>query len=146
MMRLLRTLLVLGLFVAATAGGCSNPWAKQKASVKLANPASVHCEEVGGHLKLEKTLDGGSLGVCYFDSGGQCEEWALFRKECPVGGVEISKKTSPAQRSCMIRGGSFALVTPGSDSHRADGLCNLPDGEICGSAFVKGVPCPILMK
>ncbi|MDG2049603.1 MAG: DUF333 domain-containing protein [Myxococcota bacterium] len=146
MMRSGGLLLVLGLVFSTSAGGCSNPWATQKASTKLANPASVHCGEVGGTLELEKTLDGGTLGICYFDSGGQCEEWALFRKECPVGGVKISKTTSPAQRSCVIRGGSFELVTPASDSHRADGLCNLPDGEICGSAFVKGVPCPILMK
>ena len=67
MMGVWRFFLGLGLMVVTTAGGCSKPWAKQKASVRLANPASVHCEEVGGHLKLEKTLDGGSLGVCYFD-------------------------------------------------------------------------------
>lgn len=145
MTRLTKVMLIAALFLAQALLGCSNPWGQGK-QTGLANPASVHCGKVGGTLKLQRTLDGGSMGICYFEGDHQCEEWALFRKECPVGGVEISKGMSPAQRSCLIRGGEFVLVTPASSSHRADGLCNLPDGEICGSAFVKGVPCPILMQ
>ncbi len=52
--------------------------------LKLANPASVHCEQNGGKLKI-MTGDGGQSGVCLFDDGTRCEEWRFFRKECAPG-------------------------------------------------------------
>jgi predicted metal-dependent phosphoesterase TrpH len=30
--------------------------------------------------------DGGEYGICVFEDNRQCEEWALFRGECPAGG------------------------------------------------------------
>ena len=60
---------------------------KGEASTQLANPASVNCTKSGGHLAIEKRGDGGEYGVCYFDDNKACEEWALFRGECPQGGV-----------------------------------------------------------
>lgn len=50
-------------------------------AVGLANPASVHCQQVGGRLEIrrESGLTPGEYGVCVFPDGRQCEEWALFR-------------------------------------------------------------------
>ncbi|MCB2224537.1 MAG: DUF333 domain-containing protein [Actinobacteria bacterium] len=52
----------------------------------LANPASVFCIEQGGALDLRTDEDGGQVGVCVFDDGSECEEWAYFRGECTPGG------------------------------------------------------------
>lgn len=48
----------------------------------LANPASVHCEEVGGTLDIRTGTDGGQVGYCIFPDKSECEEWALLRNEC----------------------------------------------------------------
>ena len=55
----------------------------------LANPASVHCEEQGGTLEMRTDADGGQYGVCLFDDGSECEEWAYFRGECVPGDTQL---------------------------------------------------------
>ena len=52
---------------------------------ELANPASVHCIEQGGSLEIRKDESGGEFGVCIFEDGSECEEWAYFRGECEPG-------------------------------------------------------------
>jgi putative hemolysin len=47
----------------------------------MANPASVHCKNIGGHLDI-KDETAGQVGYCTLPSGKVCEEWALFRGEC----------------------------------------------------------------
>lgn len=78
-------LLLWGLSGCQTAPAPGNDAAGKSA---IANPASTHCIEVGGSLMIKKGDDGGEYGVCSFKGGRQCEEWALFRGECPVGGIE----------------------------------------------------------
>jgi len=52
-------------------------------AIGMANPASVHCRSEGGRLDIRRNAEGGEYGVCVFDDGRQCEEWALFRdKRC----------------------------------------------------------------
>ena len=58
--------------------------------MQLTNPASVHCGEVGGELRIESLGNSGEVGVCWFEDGRQCEEWALLRGECPVGGRRVT--------------------------------------------------------
>ena len=48
---------------------------------QLANPASTYCIEHNGKLDI-KDSSGGQYGVCTFDNGSSCEEWAYFRGEC----------------------------------------------------------------
>ncbi len=52
---------------------------------EMANPASVYCEEQGGTLDIRTADDGGQYGICIFDDGSECEEWAYFRDECQPG-------------------------------------------------------------
>lgn len=47
----------------------------------VANPASVYCREIGGELTMVEG-EGGTSGVCKKD-GAECDEWALYRGECP---------------------------------------------------------------
>jgi putative hemolysin len=80
--------------------------ANKKQLIGLANPSSVNCVNKGGHIQMEKAEGGGTYGVCVFKDNKQCEEWALFREECPLGGVEVGGLPKKV-RHCVIRGGSF---------------------------------------
>jgi putative hemolysin len=53
----------------------------------IANPASENCVQQGGAVSIQKNSDGSEYGLCVFPDGKQCEEWALLRGECPVGGI-----------------------------------------------------------
>ncbi|OBQ69935.1 putative hemolysin [Mesorhizobium erdmanii] len=53
--------------------------------VAMANPASVHCGEIGGRLVIRKDRAGNEYGFCRLPKGRLCEEWALFRDNKCVG-------------------------------------------------------------
>ena len=88
---------------------------------QIANPASVNCVEKGGRLEIKKGPRG-EYGVCFFDDNRQCEEWAMFRGDCPVGGVKITGYVTDAERFCAIRGGKVNMK---------DGTCAM-GGKVCG--------------
>lgn len=50
--------------------------------VGLPNPASVNCIEQGGTLEWVIS-DKGEHSLCHLPDGTICEEWKLFRGECP---------------------------------------------------------------
>ncbi|MEO8727585.1 MAG: DUF333 domain-containing protein [Acidobacteriaceae bacterium] len=58
------------------------PAGRQSSNTGLANPASVNCAKQGGKLDIRNNSSGGEYGMCMFPNGKQCEEWALFRKQC----------------------------------------------------------------
>lgn len=88
----------------------------------LANPASVNCKKVGGTTQI---MNGpvGQYGLCNFEDDQACEEWALFRGECPVGGVKTTGFDTIEQKYCAWIGGQTLAV--------ADAKCSLPGGKIC---------------
>jgi putative hemolysin len=94
------------------------------AQAQLANPASQRCAQEGGTLQLEQRPDGAQFGVCVFTDNRQCEEWAMFKVECPVGGLRVTGYLTPASRYCAITGGHYT---------DADGSCSLPGGKTCDS-------------
>ena len=99
---------------------------------QLANPASQNCVDQGGALTIETRGDGGQYGVCTFEDNRQCEEWALFRGQCPVGGVKVTGYATDAARYCAITGGEYqAHASVGSSSDEEQGTCTLPDGTSC---------------
>jgi len=61
-------------------------------NVSIANPASTYCIENDGELKIRKNEDGGEYGVCIFESGKECEEWAYFNGECNNECLEVENK------------------------------------------------------
>ncbi|MGI9134248.1 MAG: putative hemolysin [Rhodoferax sp.] len=62
----------------------------------MPNPASVHCEKVGGTVITLRKPDG-EVGMCRLPSGSVCGEWALFRGECPTPPTApAASATSPA--------------------------------------------------
>lgn len=64
-----------GLLTLLLLAGCTQV-------VQVGNPASRHCTELGGQVTITRQQDGAEVGLCLFPNGRQCEEWALYRKEC----------------------------------------------------------------
>ena len=131
--RLLR--LVLALCITATVVGCASttqPQATptQGSAGQIANPASENCVEQGGTLAIQERSDGGQYGVCIFEDNGQCEEWAMFRGDCPVGGVKITGYVTPAAQYCAINGGEYQ-VTDSSNTDQEQGTCTFKNGQTC---------------
>ena len=71
-MRYLALLLVLPLMACLPE--------EEKSKTTLANPASVHCAEKGGTVKIV-TEAAGQVGYCHLADGSVMEEWALFRRD-----------------------------------------------------------------
>lgn len=88
-------------------------------SFAIENPASAYCAKVGGKTIIEKLPSQDEIGVCSFGHKMECEEWALFRKKCPIGGVS-TKYVNKEERYCVILGGKFA-----------NNLCKLSNKHSC---------------
>jgi hypothetical protein len=57
-------------------------------NVRLPNPASMYCIDHDGELEIVDT-DEGQVGYCILTDGTRCEEWDLYRGECPVPNEEV---------------------------------------------------------
>jgi len=124
---------ILVLFLALSA--CSVDPAPRP---HLANPASQNCVEKGGKLVIEQQPDGGQYGVCVFGDNRQCEEWALMRGECPVGGIRVTGYVTPAARYCAMTGGNYAVVAR-SGAADEQGFCTVSGGRTCdANAYYRG--------
>ncbi|OGQ97940.1 MAG: hypothetical protein A2284_11490 [Deltaproteobacteria bacterium RIFOXYA12_FULL_61_11] len=55
--------------------------------IGMANPAAVKCSEDGVDSRTVET-EAGQHGICIFEDGSECEEWAYFRGECEPGDCE----------------------------------------------------------
>ena len=135
-------LLALIVWLAACTAGSDNATEPTAVPVEptaaIANPASVNCAEVGGALQIEARPDGAEFGVCYFDDNRQCEEWALLRGDCPVGGVKVTGYITEGGRFCAITGGSYSS-TGNNAAGEEVGVCTLPDGRQCdATAYYEG--------
>ena len=119
---ILVSLLILPMLIFAACSSAS--------STDIANPASENCVEQGGTVVIEERGDGGQYGVCTFEENRQCEEWAMMRGDCPVGGIKVTGYVTDAARFCAITGGTYE-VTGTDDSGEEQGTCTLPGGKIC---------------
>jgi putative hemolysin len=121
------TMSIAALWLVA---GCAGASAQVQAPQRLANPASLNCATLGGALKIERRPDGGQFGVCVFTDNYQCEEWAMLRGECPLGGLRVTGYITPAARYCAITGGRYTVVAR-SGAVDEQGACALPGGKAC---------------
>lgn len=139
------------LFVLLVSGGCAavieskynlHDSAQQKgnateqgAPIGLANPASRNCIGLGGRLEM-RTSKAGEYGICLFDDNRQCEEWALFRGQCPAGGLKVTGYDNEAEVYCAITGGQVEGVgTPTP-------MCKRVDGTYCNAQANLDGDCP----
>lgn len=127
-----------------------NPTVQPPANTQIANPASTNCTAKGGKLEIvDKVIDGkdrGQYGICYFEDNRQCEEWALMRGECPVGGVKVTGYITEAATYCAITGGEYAVTkqSPDTKPENEQGTCTLKSGKVCDAQdYYKGA-CPVM--
>jgi len=125
MMMIVPTVLALALL----AGACGDDDQNEQG---LPNPASVYCDEQGGTLDIRTDDDGNQYGVCVFDDGSECDEWAFYRGECSPG-ESLAGETgiaNPASVYCVEQGGTLDLES---------GMCTFADGSECDEwAFYRG--------
>lgn len=132
MNRIVVAIVCCALLVAFLGACGSSPTlvpATPTSQVEIANPASQACIAAGGTLAIEARGDGGQIGVCYFEDNRQCEEWALFRGECPAGGLKVTGYVTPAGRYCAITGGEYQVT--GSSGAQEQGTCMFKNGKAC---------------
>jgi putative hemolysin len=107
----------------------------------IANPASVNCIDRGGTLTIVRKASGGEYGICTFAGGRQCEEWALWRGDCPPGGVDITGSDDAAARYCLITGGVYSTKMQDDEQSRKS-LCTLRDKTPCDAQEYYTGKCP----
>lgn len=107
--------------------------ATKKTTQQLANPASENCAKVGGTLIIKTRGDGGQYGLCQFEDNQACEEWALYRGECPIGGVKTTGFDTVEQQYCAWVGGKTLAVPNAS--------CTLPSGKVCADKALYNGTC-----
>jgi len=115
-------------------------------SSQIANPASVNCLQKGGRLEIRTTADASQYGVCIFNDGSACEEWAFLRGECAPAssstpGANNPQIVNPASAYCEQNDGTLEIrtATDGSQS----GVCVFTDGSECEEwAFYRGECAP----
>mmetsp|Transcript_718 Transcript_718/g.2121 ORF Transcript_718/g.2121 Transcript_718/m.2121 type:complete len:234 (-) Transcript_718:129-830(-) len=80
-------------------------------AVGMGNPASVHCESMGGTVEIRKDESGNKYGICVLEDGNECEEWSYFRGECGAsspssGEGEADEVVGPTMGGEGLTGGS----------------------------------------
>ncbi len=73
-------------------GECQ-PGQSNAAPIGMPNPAAVYCEEQGGTIDIRTDAEGNQYGVCMFEDGSECDEWAFYRGECQPG--EMTEAPAP---------------------------------------------------
>ncbi len=104
------------------------------ASVQMANPASTNCLKQGGKIEIQTRGDGGQYGLCYFEDNRACEEWALMRGDCPLGGRKTTGFDTIDQKYCAWLGGDTYAVP--------DSICTFKDGSKCPTIDFYNGKCP----
>ena len=132
------TLILSGAVLA----GCSSEEAEPSRPVGLANPASENCVAKGGQSRIETAGSGAQYGVCLFEDNRQCEEWALLRGACPVGGIKVTGFVTPQARYCAIRGGNYVVTAQQTATAREQGNCTLPGKPACDALALYEERCP----
>lgn len=101
----------------------------------LSDPASEYCIKVGGDLKAQTRSDGGEYSLCNFANDQSCEELALYRRDCPIGGVKTAGFNTPEQIYCVQLGGKTAASE--------NAKCTLPNGKVCSNSDLYSGKCQI---
>lgn len=135
--KLVSIVCITTILVGCASTATPQPTPTSEPAAQIANPASENCVKQGGTLVIQKRGDGGEYGVCLFEDNRQCEEWALFRGECPVGGLKITGYVTLAAQFCVITGGTYQ-ITGSSNTDQEQGTCTFKNGQTCdaGDYFV----------
>ena len=111
-----------------------NDWVKNN-KTWLANPASTNCIQKWGKIEMRQNKKW-EYGVCFFEDNRQCEERALLRGDCPVGGMKVTGYQTDAEVYCAI---SWWEVQ-GLDTDTP--MCKRVDGTLCNAQANLDGDCP----
>ncbi|MGB9637655.1 MAG: DUF333 domain-containing protein, partial [Microgenomates group bacterium] len=76
----------------------------------IANPAAKNCLDKGGKIEpLQETA--GTIGICKFDDGTECEEWKFYRNECGKGQTTKADTSHPYQGLISKKGSDYIFKT-----------------------------------
>jgi hypothetical protein len=103
---------------------------------KIGNPASQNCLKSGGKWTAEEG-PAGQYGVCTMPDGKACEEWALYRGECPEAGVDVSAYSNQADRYCLLTGNDITVEGKEGDA----GTCKVGNDECSAQVFFETGKC-----
>jgi len=128
MKRIFTFIIILLALTACTAPKVQapEPAATDIPQVNKPNPASVYCTQNGNKLEIRTAADDSQSGVCVFQDGSTCDEWAYFRGECgstaqkrptPTLTVEATKKASGGDPGGNASGG---FMPPGTSEKIVD--------------------------
>jgi putative hemolysin/predicted secreted protein len=138
------------LVLLVVAAGCTQQTVTPPVTTKvpgMANPASVYCGQTGGTTVIRQDASGGQYGMCSFNNGTSCEEWALFRGEGCRAGVAAATTTAPsagianpASVACIDAGGSLEIKEDTTGGQY--GMCTFANGTSCEEwALFRGEGC-----
>lgn len=138
-----RSTTLLGtVFVLFTAITFSDQITGAEEGPEIANPASQFCIQSGGELSIRTDNDGGQYGVCVFDDNRQCEEWAMLRGRCPLGGRKLTGYLTDEARYCVITGGRYVQAeTTTNQTREQQDFCELAGGITCDALEYFGGDC-----
>ncbi len=60
-------------------------------AARAENPASMNCIQNNGKLEIQQTPQGEQV-YCLLPGGKRCEEWDMFRGNCPTRTVNVNMK------------------------------------------------------
>jgi len=133
----LRSLIGSLIVIALVAVGCSNDGSDTTTTemAGLPNPASVYCEDQGGTVEIRTDAAGNQYGICVFDDGSECDEWAFYRGECAPGEGQVPEPlgpqpglANPASEFCEEQGGRLEIR---DEAGGEAGYCIGPNGVEC---------------
>ncbi|MHB1295837.1 MAG: putative hemolysin [Anaerolineae bacterium] len=114
-----RIILLAILWITLTA--CTAPQAQAPDTaatgtpqVNTPNPASAYCVQNGNKLEIRTAADGSQSGVCVFQDGSACDEWAYYRGECGLAAQEGPTATITVEASATVSAGSPEGNNPGN--------------------------------
>lgn len=99
----------------------------------VASAAYAKCVTNGGFVTTTKRGKSGYYQVCNFADDMNCDLYALYDGQCPVGGVQSVGYSTTAQVYCALRGGK--------PQGNENGQCKMPDGKVCSTASVYAGTC-----
>jgi len=82
----------------------------------LANPASQNCLDKGGRLEMREET-AGTLGICKFNDGTECEEWQFYRGECLQGQTTAADTSHPYRGRIELSAGQYYFVAENGVSY-----------------------------
>ena len=78
--------------IAITLGACASttaPIPVDPNATRAASPASLNCVQNHGTLEIHQTPEG-ERADCLLPSGKRCDEWEMFRGNCPTRTVNAN--------------------------------------------------------